>query len=472
MDRKSKIGLGVLLNEQKEVSGVTPFEATLVDIRVTDKGNKPIVNAKVKFFYDGERILYNKTYRTDSNGLIKNIPVFTKTEYVTMTIPGDKSKKDFWQKGKDYACKKFKEIEIEIKTEGEKYKNKYSICLDNGYTTSKDSENAEYVRFDNVLDSNKLNIKLPIGIEEAQPFSLEWCVNLTNKHYQDMLGVDSKKVSIEDLGGGDVISKRSDDVLNCFMKYRKQYPSDIQPIINKLTSTRTNLENFRLKWTLDQRRDIYKENRTMSLSNSIRKVVSEHIEKKQIISEEKNLIQRRYNFSLVGLNKNKRGIIETTLRNEKRNLINVGYNKKIVNETFLDVMNSLYGAEGNNVLNDVKTRLGQKIADQVKNKEEEHGMILTAFEELPEDVIERAIKENRVDELSNMIATKAMEGYKAQFGTEGISGLMIASVDENKFKQEVAKLIEPAIKDITTKMDEKFKQVQDAVSGIGVNPTA
>jgi hypothetical protein len=48
---------------------------------------------------------------------------------------------------------------------------------------------------------------------------------------------------------------------------------------------------------------------------------------------------------------------------------------------------------------------------------------------------------------------------------------MIASVDENKFKQEVAKLIEPAIKEITTKMDEKLKQVQDAVSG-GINPTA
>jgi uncharacterized protein YktB (UPF0637 family) len=49
---------------------------------------------------------------------------------------------------------------------------------------------------------------------------------------------------------------------------------------------------------------------------------------------------------------------------------------------------------------------------------------------------------------------------------------MFASVDENKFKQEVAKLIEPAIKDITTKMDEKFKQVQDVVSGIGLKPTA
>ena len=56
--------------------------------------------------------------------------------------------------------------------------------------------------------------------------------------------------------------------------------------------------------------------------------------------------------------------------------------------------------------------------------------------------------------------------YKGQYGTEGLSGLMFASVDENKFKQEVAKLLEPAINDITTKMDEKFKEIQNAVGGI------
>jgi hypothetical protein len=213
---------------------------------------------------------------------------------------------------------------------------------------------------------------------------------------------------------------------------------------------------------------IFKNPITIPVTN----VVKEQIEKKQIILEEKKLINKRYKFSLVGINKNRRRIVESTLRDERRMLLRAGYNKAIVNETFLDVMNGLYGAEGNNVLKDIKTRLGQKIADKVKNKQDEHNMVLTAFEELPEDVIERAIKENRVDELSAMIATKAMEGYKTSFGTEGISGLMFASVDENKFKQEVAKLIEPAIKDITTKMDEKFKQVQDVVSGIGLNPTA
>ena len=593
---KSHIGsLYNLINEKKEIESKPPFNATLVDIVVSDRANDPIADAKVKFFYNGKRILYDKTYRTDSNGIIQNIPVLVEKESIAIVLPYEKNKdKDILKDGKFSACKQNTEIEIEIIVDGEKYKNKHKICLNNGYELD-----GVYSRYDNVLDSNKLKIKVPIGIEEAQPFTLEWCVKLTNKHYQDMLNVDSSEVTVESLGGNGFISKRSDDVLTCYMKYRKQYPSDMQTTINRLTSTRTNLENFRLKWTLDQRRDIYKENKIMSIYNTIRKVISEHIkkrqiisedkevrvikpqvtnkvkdhdtavkyyisknsrliphqqtsmgnftrssrsdgtlwvedpyvegkkyyiyqnkdfdyardkdnantglflwndngkarpvkqladiifkdpitipvvkehiEKKQIILEEKKLINKRYKFSLVGINKNRRRIVESILRDERRMLLRAGYNKTIVNETFLDVMNGLYGAEGNNVLKDIKTRLGQKIADQVKNKEDEHNMIVTAFEALPEEVIERAIKENRVDELSAMIATKAMEGYKTSFGTEGISGLMFASVDENKFKQEVAKLIEPAIKDITTKMDEKFKQVQDVVSGIGLNPAA
>ena len=135
MIKKSQIGLISVINEQKEIGSNGPFNATLVDISVTDKGNKPVVDAKVKFFYKGERILYDKTYRTDSNGVIANIPVLVNEEYITMTLPGDKNKTktDFWENGKKFACKKNTEIEIEIKTEGEKYKNKYTICLNNGY---------------------------------------------------------------------------------------------------------------------------------------------------------------------------------------------------------------------------------------------------------------------------------------------------------------------------------------------------
>lgn len=324
--------------------------------------------------------------------------------------------------------------------------------------------------------NNEIEVKLKkIVIKPPKPqkdITESQCIRLTRDFYNDMVLVNDGSKTIDTLGGEETITERRQDVESCFLTYKDKYPRRANQMVKRLVHVGSKLKIFGLRFTLEQNKDIYKENRIMSVSNTIRKVVSEHIEKKQIISEEKKLINKRYNFSLVGINKNRRRIVESTLRNERIMLLRAGYNKTIVNETFLDVMNGLYGAEGNNVLKDIKTRLGQKIADQVKNKEDEHNMILTAFEELPEDVIERAIKENRVDELSAMIATKAMEGYKTSFGTEGISGLMFASVDENKFKQEVAKLIEPAIKDITTKMDEKFKQVQDVVSGIGLNPTA
>ena len=140
----------------------------------------------------------------------------------------------------------------------------------------------------------------------------------------------------------------------------------------------------------------------MSLKNTIRQVVSESVKIKNTLTE-KNLIEQRLKFSLNGssnLSESKRA-----LRNERYRLINFGYDKELVRESFLDVMKGLYGNDGTDVISDIKTRLGQRIADQVKNK------------------------------------------------------------------QEVAKLIEPAIKDITTKMDEKLKQVQNVVSG-GVNPTA
>jgi hypothetical protein len=328
----------------------------------------------------------------------------------------------------------------------------------------------------NFNNNNEIEVKLKkIVIKPPKPpkdINKRQCIRLTRDFYNDMRRVHDGSKTIIDLGGEDTITERREDVESCFLTYKDKYPRRANQMVKRLVHVGSKLKIFGLRFTLEQNKDIYNENKIMSVSNTIRKVVSEQIEKKQIILEEKKLINKRYKFSLVGINKNRRRIVESTLREERIMLLRAGYNKTIVNETFLDVMNGLYGAEGNNVLKDIKTRLGQKIADQVKNKEDEHNMILTAFEELPEDVIERAIKENRVDELSAMIATKAMEGYKASFGTEGISGLMFASVDENKFKQEVAKLIEPAIKDITTKMDDKFKQVQDVVSGMGVNPTA
>ena len=209
----------------------------------------------------------------------------------------------------------------------------------------------------------------------------------------------------------------------------------------------------------------------MSLSKTIRQVISEHKENKKSLIEETKLIKRRFKFILENFNLNskfqKRKAI-SKIQEEKNRMFNLGFDKNLVKESFIDVMDSLYSGEGKDVLGDIKTKLGERIAASVQNKEEEHQMILDAFNELDSSVVEKAIKEKRVDELSDIISKKALEKYKSDFGEEGLIGSMISSVDPSKFKAEVAKLISPAIDEVTSKMDEKFQQVKDAVKGVGV----
>ena len=354
-----------------------------------------------------------------------------------------------------------------------------------GYETMFKSQTVDYNK------NNNIDFKLDI-IPPPQPtpppkppkvFTLSKgaCVKLTRRLRRDMHKVDKKGVSFEDLGGRSRIMKRAEVVKDCYVKYKDDY-SDRQKIyVKNLVNVQSNLEPFRLLFNREEMNivyssgrfesvdDIYIKNNTMGISDTIRNVISEYVDNKKIKIQESKIINNRFKFVIENFNlKYKKG--RTTsyryLVEEKKTLINNGYSRDLVNESFLDIMGTLYGSEGNNVLSDVKLRLGEKIASQVKDKEQEHSMIITAFNEIPEEVIERAIKENRVDELSGLIATKALSSYKTQFGDGGISELMIASVDENKFKAEVAKLIEPAIKEITTKMDDQFKKVKDVVGGM------
>jgi hypothetical protein len=359
-----------------------------------------------------------------------------------------------------------------------------------GYETMFKSQTVNYNK------NNKIEFELEI-IPPPQPtpppkppkvftLSKRACVRLTRKLRDDMHKVDKRGVSFDDLGGRSQIMKRAEEVKDCYVKYKDDYSDRQKRYVKNLLNVQSNLEPFRLLFNREEMNivyptgrfesidDIYIKNNTMGISDTIRNVILEYVDNKKIKIQESKIINNRFKFVIENFNlKYKKG--RTTsyryLVEEKKTLINNGYSRDLVNESFLDIMGTLYGSEGNNVLSDVKLRLGEKIALQVKDKEQEHSMIITAFNEIPEEVIERAIKENRVDELSGLIATKALSSYKTQFGDGGISELMIASVDENKFKAEVAKLIEPAIKEITTKMDDQFKKVKDVVGGMN-NVTA
>lgn len=452
----------IIREEQKDES---PIPCTIIDVLVVDEKGTPIPNVKLNFLFDNKKVEESGvTFKTKKNGELNNF-IINSDEGLYMSF--DKNRINTLEKNYYKNCANKKTIKIETDYLKNKNTTEHIICVNNGYVFNSEPNNP--IRHNTALDTNK--IKITVKSVPEEPLTQKECLRLTKKHYEDYQSLDARNITLDELGGIDKIKRDSQKVKACYITYRKTYPERFTKIINRLINVKNDFSFFQITLTKDEIRDIYGESKSMSLNNTIRKVISESIETKNLLSEEKKLVKNRLLFSLNGVRKNNINEVKTKLKNERVKLLRFGYNQELVNESFLDVMKGLYGNDGTDVLTDIKTRLGQRIADQVKNKQEEHEMILSAFNELPVEMVERAIKENRVDELSSEISTKALENYKTQFGTEGLSGIMIASVDENKFKQEVAKLLEPAIKDITTKMDEKLKQVQDAVSG-GINPTA
>ncbi len=465
--------------EPKPKSEPGPIPCTVVDVLVVDEENNPVKNVRLKLFFEENEIATSnfRFIKTDSNGEFNNIMIDSGE---SVFMPSDKNKLETLKR--NFAnCSRKGVLKIETKYKRNKKTFSQNVCINNAYVYNSNPD--ETFRFDTLPNSNKLKIvlskPLPEPVVEPEPeveiekdYDFGGCTKITRKLYRQMREIVLGNREMENLDTNEVVKLRT-AVEKCVHKYYKQYekekPNFEKKVISSLMNVTPEMKIFELRFTPTQIRDIYGESRTMSLNNTIRKVIFESSEKKNLLKEEKKLIKNRFLFSINDLNLNNRRQFNESkkrLNNETINLIRRGYNQRLVKETLLDVMQSLYGADGTNVITDFKTKLGEKIATQVKNKEEEHNMILSAFNDLPEDMVERAIKENRVDELSSEIATRAMEMYKGQYGTEGLSGLMFASVDENKFKQEVAKLLEPAINDITTKMDEKFKEIQNAVGGI------
>ena len=205
----------------------------------------------------------------------------------------------------------------------------------------------------------------------------------------------------------------------------------------------------------------------MSVSNSLRKVIREYQENKVNLITERKIINNRFKF-IVDSNKSDNHSCIKKLNEEKRNLINSGYNQKLIRESFIDIASSLYAGQSDvNVLSDLKNKLGQKIADQVKNKETEHELILNAFNQIPDEVIKNSIDKSDVNVLTSEIATRALENYKNQFGDGGIGGAFISSIDNEKFKSEVNKILKPAIEGLTSSIDAKVKKIRDIMAGNG-----
>ena len=261
-------------------------------------------------------------------------------------------------------------------------------------------------------------------------------------------------------------------VQDCITKFRNHFRGDVKKHANWLTNVPAKKfegsdKTLQYYFDINENEDIYSKTNTMSVSNSLRKVIREYQENKVNLITERKIINNRFKF-IVDSNKSDNHSCIKKLNEEKRNLINSGYNQKLIRESFIDIASSLYAGQSDvNVLSDLKNKLGQKIADQVKNKETEHELILNAFNQIPDEVIKNSIDKSDVNVLTSEIATRALENYKNQFGDGGIGGAFISSIDNEKFKSEVNKILKPAIEGLTSSIDAKVKKIRDIMAGNG-----
>jgi len=208
----------------------------------------------------------------------------------------------------------------------------------------------------------------------------------------------------------------------------------------------------------------------MSLKYTIRKKITEHKENKINMIQESKTIKNRFNFILENTNffseQSKRKTY-LKLQNERSNLLNMGYNPVFVKESFLDVMNSLFGGEDNKVYFDTKTNLMNHLSAKFAKDEIEKQVILSAFANIPEEMVVKAIDNNDIEELSNQIAKIAVSKFKEKLGIEGKTGTVFStladSINLEQFKKVLSDLLREPIKQIKQKMDNKLETIKQNI---------
>jgi len=431
---------------------------------------KTIIDLKVSIISgEDNKIIKGFTEKTitgkDINLILKNT-LETKYKFNQDSKFGKFTLGDFKLGNYDYV--------LTVKSEGKLLPTKYKGNINVG---KQYADGLTFVIKDNIVKESFLmeddNITHLKGNDKKEK---QACDTKIEEFYNIYSNFYSNKVSFEEFPEQELIDKKN-QVTMCINTYFNYFKGKIKDYSYYLTnvpprpipnSDKTLQDYFDIKHNINENKDIYNKTNTMSVSNSLRKVLKEFKENKKSLITERKIIKNRFNFIIENNFKNKNLCLQK-LGEEKIELIKKGYDRNLVKESFIDIASTLYGSDEKNVniLNDLKTKLGQKIADQVKNKQTEHDMILNAFNQIPDEVIKNAIDKSDVNSLTNEIANRSLENYKTQFGSDGIGGAFVSSVDSEKFKTEVNKILKPAIEGLTNSIGEKVKKIRDIMTGNG-----
>lgn len=159
------------------------------------------------------------------------------------------------------------------------------------------------------------------------------CAKLIRIYYKKHKMFYNNKVTIDELGGASTIKTKNEEVKSCYVKFHKELKEKYDGLIKRLRNTRN---IFELDFKNSDLKNIYNENKNMANINTIRKAVISEAIQKETNNIEKNIIQKRFEFS-INESKNK----SKALLKEKIELVKNGYDKNLVNEIFNKLQNIL-----------------------------------------------------------------------------------------------------------------------------------
>ena len=206
-----------------------------------------------------------------------------------------------------------------------KYKKlKKNILIDNSYIDGM-----------TIYVNKTLNEQTEVNIKEE----IKKCEKKINDFYNYYISFYNEKLNLKTVTEVFLYSMKT-KCTDCAIRYYRKFNKDIQKKIRELTnvspkkitdSNETLDYYFDIEYSINENRNIYNKTNTLSISNSIRKVINEQSQIKKDLVIEKNIIEKRFQFIL---NTSDKFDLNENLHKETKQLINKGYNKDIVKRLF------------------------------------------------------------------------------------------------------------------------------------------
>jgi hypothetical protein len=172
---------------------------------------------------------------------------------------------------------------------------------------------------------------------------IESCEKLVQLYYETYESLYNKKQSIDDFDKSNLISQKN-KITVCHARYSKKLSNKTLTQIKRLSNVSPKLEFMELELQISENTNIYNKTDNM-LKGRIRNIIKEQKDIKSQMLVEEDIINKRFDFLVESLIKN--GTVGDNqflmeLRKEKIKMINSGYNKLMVQNSFSDIMNTFF----------------------------------------------------------------------------------------------------------------------------------